>query len=539
MLKSYFKIAWRKLMKNKTFSFINIIGLTIGMAACLLILQYVSFQLSFDQFHQNINDIYRVYNDRYQNGKLIQHGTITYSGVGKAMNDDYDEVIENVRVEPEGEQIITYEDRKIAEQNSLLVDSNFLTMFSFPLIAGDPGTALRDPSTIALSEDLTRKVFQYKGRDLSQFINKAIIIGTDSVPFKLTAIFKNVPENSHLRFNMLKSYITLYTHYQWKAADYDFTDSDFWHYVRLKHGTDYKKLEAQFPAFSQRHFQGSKISGSDEKFYLQPLPKAHLYSDFEYEIGTTNSGTVVWGLLVIAIFIIVIAWVNYINLATARSLERAKEVGIRKVVGSVRKQLITQFMTESLIANLLSLLLAFILVFTLQSAFNQLLKHDLSLSYLFQKGLSGYSILIGLFVLLITGILASGFYPAFVLSSFRPIQVLKGNYSTSKKGIVLRKALVVAQFGITVALMIGSLVVYRQINFMNKSALGFNMDQLMVIKPPILTEWDSTFIGRTNQFKEEIKQLANVKGAATSWSVPGGDIGRSFNVRRADSGYLT
>jgi len=214
-------------MKNKTFSFINIIGLTIGMAACLLILQYVSFQLSFDQFHRNINDIYRVYNDRYQNGKLIQHGTITYSGVGKAMNDDYDEVVENVRVEPEGEQIITYDDRKIFEKNSFYVDSNFLTMFSFPLITGDPNTALRDPSTVALSEELARKVFQYKGPDLSQFINKAIVIGTDSLPFKITAIFKNVPENSHLNFDMLKSYVTLYTHYQWKQADYDFTDSDF------------------------------------------------------------------------------------------------------------------------------------------------------------------------------------------------------------------------------------------------------------------------------------------------------------------------
>lgn len=539
MLKSYFKIALRKWMKNKTFSFINIAGLTIGMAACILILEYVSFQLSYDQFHSQVKDIYRVYNNRYQNGKLIQHGTITYSAIGKAMNDDFDEVVENVRVEPEDEQIITYQDKKIHEENSFFVDSNFLTMFSFPLLAGDPRTALKEPSTIVLSEAVARKIFQFKGNDFSQLVNKMIVVGTDSVPYKVTGICKNVPENSHLKFDMLKSYITLYTRYGWKQADYDFTDSDFWHYVRLKHGTDYKKLEAQFPAFSQRHFQGNKISGSDEKFYLQPLSKAHLYSDFEYEIGSTGSSTVVWGLLVIAIFIVLIAWVNYINLSTARSLERAKEVGVRKVVGSMRKQLMSQFMIESLLANVFSLFLAFVLVFGLQSAFNRLLEHELSISYLFQKGLSGYTIAIGLFLLLLTGIIASGFYPAFVLSSFKPIQVLKGNYSTSTRGIVLRKALVVTQFGITVALMIGSLVVYRQINFMNRTALGFNMDQLLVIRPPVLTKWDSTFINRENLFKEELKQLSHVKGAATSWNIPGGETGRSFNVRRTDSGSLT
>ena len=536
MLKNYFKIAWRKVMKNKTFSFINIAGLTLGMTACLLILQYVSFELSFDQFHKNVKDIYRVYNDRYQNGKLIQHGTITYSGVGKAMNDDYEEVVENVRVLPQGEQIITYEEKKVYEEDAFAVDPNFLTMFTFPLLAGDANSALLEPKTAVLTEELARKVFSFRGSDFSQLLNKLITIGRDSKPFKITGIAKNTPGNSHLKFNLLISYQTIIKEYRWTQADYDFTDSDFWHYIRLKPGTDYKKLEAKFPAFSQKHFEGNKISGSDEKFYLQPLPKAHLYSDFEYEIGQTASGTVVWGLLIIAAFIILIAWVNYINLATARSIERAKEVGIRKVVGSLRKQLISQFMTESLLMNVFSLFLAFGLVFLLQSSFNKLLQSDLSISYLFAKGLKGYTILIGLLLTFAFGIFASGFYPAFVLSAYKPIQVLKGNYRGSGKGILLRKALVIGQFGITVALMIGSFVVYRQINFMNKTSLGFNMDQLMIIRPPVLTTWDSTFINKTNQFKEEVKKLVLVKGAATSWSVPGGELGRSFNVRQADSG---
>ena len=536
MFRNYFRAAWRNLMKNKVFSFINIIGLSIGMAACLLILQYVSFELSYDQFNAHAADIYRVSNDRYQEGKLVQHGTITYSGIGKAMQDDFPEVVNHARVEPWGKGIISYNAKKIGDQDILFVDNSFLAMFSYPFAAGNPQTALQEPRTAVFSEALAKKLFQINGNDFGSLLGRPVILGNDSIPYKLTAICKDVPENSHLQFDILLSYNTLYSSFGWKAADYDFGDSDFWHYIKLKPGTDYKKLQAKFPAFSQKHFEGNKISGSDEKFYLQPLSKAHLYSDFEYEIGQTASATVVWGLLIIAGFIILIAWVNYINLSTARSIERAKEVGIRKVVGSLRKQLISQFMTESLLMNLFSLFLAFGLVFLLQSSFNRLLQSNLSISYLFAKGLSGYTILIGLLLTFAFGIFASGFYPAFVLSAFKPIQVLKGNYRGSGKGILLRKALVIGQFGITVALMIGSFVVYRQINFMNKTSLGFNMDQLVIIRPPVLTKWDSTFINKTNQFKEEVKKLALVKGAATSWSVPGGELGRSFNVRQADSG---
>jgi len=534
MIRNYLKVAFRNLWKYKSFSAINIGGLAIGMAACLLILQYVSFKLSYDQFHPAVKDIYRVANDRYQNGKLIQHGTITYSAVGKAMNDDYEEVIQNAKVEPGNDLIITYKDKKIAEDQFLFADGAFLSMFNFPLVAGDKRSVLTAPYTVILSEDLVQKIFDYKGSDYSQFLGKTLVLGTDSMPYKVEAICKNVPENSHLQFHMLVSFQTLISS-GWKEADYDFTDSDFWHYIQLKPGTDYKAFNAKLAAFSQKHFQGNKISGSDEKFYLQPLSKAHLYSDFEYEIGKTGSSTVVWGLLIIALFIITIAWVNYINLSTARAVERAREVGIRKVVGGVRKQLISQFLIESILVNLVGIIIAIVVVLLVQNSFNNLLQNNLSLSYLFSKGLSGYSILIGLVIIVVSGIVISGFYPAFVLSSFKPIAVLKGRLSSSKKGIAFRKGLVIGQFSITVALMIGSMIVLRQLRYMNKSDLGFNMEQILVLKPPALTHWDSTFISKTNNFKEELKQIAHVKGAATSWNTPGGDIGRSFNVRQADS----
>jgi len=537
MIKNYFKTAWRNLWKNKTFSFINVAGLALGMAACLLILQYVSFQLSFDQFNKNADDLYRVYNDRYQNGKLIQHGTITYSAIGKAMQDDYPEVINHARVEPFGNVIIINGDKKIGEQNVVAVDNSFLTMFSYPLIQGDVKTALKDPYTVILSQASANKIFDARDDNFSQLIGKTVLMGTDSIPYKIAGVYKDVPENSHLQFDILASYSTLYAGNNpnpYKEADYNFTDSDFWHYIQLKPKTDYKALEAKLPGFSQRHFQGNKVSGSDEKFYLQPLSKAHLYSDFEYEIGRTGSATTVWGLLIIAALIIIIAWVNYINLATAKSMERAKEVGVRKVVGATKQQLIRQFLSESFIINVVALALALLIVIGVQHGFNNLVKYELSLSYLFQKGLSGYNITIALMALIITGILVSGFYPAFVLSSFKPILVLKGKYATSTKGIVLRRALVVGQFAITVALIIGSFVVYEQIRFVNAQNLGMNISQMLIVRPPELTKWDSTFISRENSFTDELKKLSHVVGATTSWNLPGGETGRSFNVRRVD-----
>ena len=533
MIKHYLKVSFRNLWKYKSFSVINIAGLAIGMAACLLILQYVSFKLSFDQFHRYADDIYRVVNDRYQQGKLIQHGTITYSGISKAMNDDYEEVVQHARIAPSGEVILTYNDKRIAEDEILYADSNFLAMFDFPLIAGDKRTVLKDPNALIISQSLADKIFDYKGDDYNQFIGTPIKYGTDSALYKIEAICKDVPENSHLPFNILVSYKTLIN--AWKEADYDFTQSDFWHYVRLKPGTNYKSFNAQLGAYSQKHFQGNKMSGSDETFYLQPLSKAHLYSDFEYELGRTGSATVVWALLIIALFIITIAWVNYINLATARSVERAREVGIRKVVGCERKRLIFQFLFESALVNFIGIGLALVLVMLVQSSFNDLLKYQLSLSYLVTKGLSGYGILIGLIAIVVLGIFISGLYPAFVLSSFKPIAVLKGRFSSSQKGIFFRKALVIGQFAVTIGLIIGSLVVMQQIRYMNKTHLGFSMEQVMVVRSPSLTTWDSTFVNRINTFKEELKQIAHVKAAATSWNVPGGDIGRSFNVRQKDS----
>ncbi|MHA4806537.1 ABC transporter permease [Flavitalea flava] len=535
MFKNHLLISWRNLTKNKTFSLINISGLAIGMAACLLILQYVNFELSYDQFNKNVKDLYRITNDRFQNGKLIQHGTITYSAVSKAMKEDYPEVLAYTRIEPFGNNLITINNTKFGDQQVTAVDNSFLSMFSYPFLAGDPGTALQEPYSVILTQKAADKYFGKIIADYTSLVGKSITMGSDPTPYKVTGIFKGIPENSHLQFDILASYNTMYSgKYPYKEAEYSFTESNFWHYIQLRPGTDYKTLQAKFEGFSQKHFQGNKISGSVEKFYLQPLSKAHLYSDFEYEIGVTGSATIVWGLLIIALFIIVIAWVNYINLSTARSAERAKEVGVRKVTGATKGQLIRQFLTESLLINGMALLLALLLVYILQSAFNKLIGHDLSFSFLLQKSLGGYSITIGLLVLLLAGVFVSGFYPAFVLSSFKPILVLKGKFSASKKGIALRKVLVVGQFAITVALIIGAVVVYRQIRYMNQQELGMNINQILIVKPPMLMDFDSSFIIRESSFKEEVKKIAGIKGVATAGRVAGSEMGRDFDVHRAD-----
>jgi putative ABC transport system permease protein len=535
MIKNYFKIGWRNLRKNKVFSLINILGLSLGMAACLLILQYVNFELSYDHFNKNASDIYRVVNDRYQNNKLIQHGTITYSAVSKAMKDDYPEVLNYTRVLPNGNVFITYNDKKIPKEQSLAVDNSFFSMFSYPFLAGDSKAALKEANTVIISETLARKIFDVRGNNFDPYVGKLITVAQDTFPSKVVGIIKDVPENSILQFDVLISYQTVIHSYGFKQADYDFTDSDFWHYIQLKPGTDYKAFDAKLAAFSQRHFQGNKISGSVEKFYLQPLLKVHLYSDTEYEIANTGSATVVWGLLIIALFIISIAWINYINLATARSVERAKEVGVRKVTGATQGQLIRQFLTESFLINIIALVIALVMVYLAQGVFNDLVQHQLSFAYLFKKGLGGYLISIGLIFVILTGIFVSGFYPAFVLSAFKPIMVLKGKFSNSKKGAILRKGLVIGQFAITVVLITGSFVVYKQIKYMNDQKLGVNIEQVLVVNGPVFVKQDTTFVTRANAFVGELDQIPGVKNAASSFWVPGNEMGRNFGIRASDA----
>jgi len=530
MYKSYFKIGWRNIMNNKAFSAINIFGLAFGLVACLFILQFVSFESSFDSFNEKLERTYRITNDRFQNGKLIQHGTIMYPTIGAAMSKDYPEIEEYTRLMPVGQLNVKMDDKNFRDDECQFVDEHFLSVFNFPLLAGNKTNLLKDPYTAVLTASVAKKYFELTDNTLATAIGKIFYWGLDQHPYEVRGICKDVPANSHIQFDVLISYSTLVA--QDPDADNSWTWSDMYYYVVLKPGVDYKTLESKFPDFSERYFRGDKVSGSVEKFYLQPMKDAHLYSDYEYDFGVTTSGKAVWGTLIVAIFILIIAWINYINLSTSKALDRAKEVGLRKVMGAFRSQLINQFIFESLLISSFAFVVAIGLMFAFQPEFNQIVGKDLSWHTLFTTINSKKVFLIvgGLLV----GAIISGFYPAFVLSRYSPVTILRGKFTRSSRGGFLRTVLVVFQFTSSAALISGTLIASKQIKFMSNSDLGINLEKILVVRPPELTRFDSTFISRVENYKNELKNIPGVLGATTSGRIPGDRLGRNFGFRLTD-----
>jgi putative ABC transport system permease protein len=530
MLKNYFTISWRNILKNKTFSAINVFGLATGLAACLLILQFVIFELSFDQFNSKLDRTYRITNDRFQNGKLIQHGTIMYPTIGPTMAKDFPEIEEFSRIMPSGELNVKIEDRNYRGDQCHFADERFFRVFDFNVLAGDKPTLLTTPYTAVLTEETARKYFQFEGRDLTALIGKTFQWGLDVKPYEVKGIVQDIPSNSHIQFDGLISYSTLLTENQ--DADLSWNWSDMRHYLVLKAGVNYKDLEAKFPEFSERYFKGDQVSGSIEKFYLQPMKDAHLYSDYEYDIATTASGKAVWSMLIVAVFILVIAWINYINLTTSRAIDRAKEVGLRKVMGAFKSQLIKQFVFESILITWIAVIAAIAIMMVLQSSFNDIVGTDLSWKFLINQLTTQQVMIIA--AGLLGGAVISGFYPAFILSNYQPATVLKGKFTRSAKGNYLRKALVVFQFTASAALITGTLIVGRQIEFMNKADLGINLKEVLVVRAPELMEFDTTFISRVEDFKNELHKIPGVVHATTSGRLPGDRLGRNFNIRLSD-----
>jgi putative ABC transport system permease protein len=531
MLRNYLTIAFRNVAKNKVFSAINIFGLGIGLAACLLIFEFVSFELSYDTFNEKLDRTYRVTNDRFQNGKLIQHGTITYPTIGPTMAKDYPEIETYTRLMPGSELNVRIGDKNFRGDECHFADERFLGVFSFPLLAGDRASCLKDRYSIVLTETLADKYFPEGDGNYANVVGKVLYWGLDETPYKVTAVLEDVPDNSHIAFDALVSYATL-IRAEDQDADISWRWSDFRHYLVLKKGADYKALEKKFPQFSEHYFKGDKVSGSVEKFYLQPLKKAHLYSDYEYDIARTASGRAVWAMLIVAVFILLIAWINYINLTTSRALDRAKEVGLRKVMGALKSQLVKQFIFESTLISFLALVAAVIIAQVSQSAFNAVIGGNLTIwKVISEMDATAVAILC---LVMACGVILSGFYPAFVLSSYQPVTVLKGKFQRSSMGQFTRKTLVIFQFTASAALITGTLIVARQLKFMNEADLGMNIQNILIVKAPELTAWDSTFIQRVENYKSELTQIKGVISAATSSRLPGDRLGRGFDVRLAD-----
>lgn len=545
MLKNYLLVAFRNLYKHKAFSFINIVGLAIGMAACLLILQYVNFELSFDNFHTKKDRIYRINQDRYNNGKLSTRWAGGAFAPGSVFKAALPEIEDFVKIVGASRVLANYKDQKMTITNDYYVSDAFFNIFSFPLISGDPKTALKEPNTVVISEEVAQKLFH----DINP-VGQSLTINNDKL-LKITGVMKNVPANSHMKFDFLQSYNTLLKENP-PNKDYDMDNA--WlsdgckTYVLLKPGVDPKVLEGKFIPIVKKVYDAYKSAGEDAIYTLQPIQSIHLYSNRMLEFQPNGDGKSVYLLLGIAIFVIIIAWINYINLATARGIGRAKEVGVRKTLGSAKAQLITQFMLESMLLNGLAIILAVVLILICLPVFSRISGLQIGFD-MFTKPIFWGSTL-GIFIL---GSFFSGFYPAIVLSSFRPVEVMKGKILASPKGVVLRKAMVVFQFAASIFLLIGSLTVFRQLKFMQSQKLGVKIDQTLIIKPP-MNKIDS-FYRDMSSFKQECLTQSSIKNISVSTSVPGESIwwnaggvklttadesqGKQYRIVGADYDYLT
>jgi len=517
MFRNYFKIAWRNVRRHKAYSAINILGLSIGIATCLIILQYVSFQLSYENFQVNRNQIYRVQQDRYDNGKLSTQWAAGAFGVGNAFKDAIPEVEDYVKLVQNGKVTADVQHQPVKIEKVFFASASFFKIFTYPLIAGDKSTALKDPFKAAISATTAKKIF-----GTTNVIGKQLELNRNS-NYVITAVYKDAPQNTQIKPDVLLSYATFV---KWNSDSSGNGPETAWEwdgcltYLQLRKDADPKKVEKKFPPIVDK-FVGADMKkyNSAVTYHLQPLKDIHLYSHYMMEPGETSDGKTVYLLLGIAFFIVVIAWVNYINLATARAITRAREVGVRKAIGSQRRQLVVQFLTESALINGIALVIALLIVVLAIPGFNKLSGQELALS-LFMAG----NFWIDLAALFVVGVFFSGLYPAFVLSGFKPIEVLKGKMSGTGQGAWLRKSLVVFQFAASLFLLVGTVTVYKQIQFMRKQSLGVNIDQTLVISPPTVGT-DSTFLERKTAFKEEMSRQSSVRDVTVSTNVPGEAVG--------------
>ncbi len=529
MLRNYVKITFRTLSKNRVYSALNIFGLALGIAACLFISQYVSYEYSYDKFHSNHEDIYRVKYMVYRGGKLDIDCAAAVPRVGPFMKENMPEVVDFVRAFPM-ESVMEYNNIQYNEKRIQIADPSFLKIFDYPLIHGDTETALTEPNQVVITESIAKKYF---GK--TDVVGETIkLLSWVAENLEVVGVTKDVPANSHLKYNFLISYETLNN----RTRNDDGTASsetawgwyDFNTYVLLKDGADPKAFDKKFAEilFEERGEDFEKYDFRAD-FPLQPITDIHLYSNLLQESEPTEQGDgdTVFFLAIIAAFILIIAWINYINLSTAKSLERAKEVGVRKSMGAHRKQLINQFLTESFVLNLIALTLAVVVVVLMTPYFARLIDSQMDREFFLEPKFWGAVIGVYFF-----GSFFSGLYPAFILSSFRPIQVLKGKMTTNKSGILLRRILVVFQFAASVTLIAGTIIVFQQLRHMKTLDLGFDMTDTMVILGPYPN--DSTFQTRLLNFKEELSAKSIVASTSTSSNVPGDEIFWTRGMRKAE-----
>lgn len=526
MLQSYLKGAFRNLIKQKGFSLLNLGGLTIGIAACMLILLYVSFEMSYDQFHEKGDRIHRLRLDESRDSENSIGRVKIYGFIAPDLTEKFPEVESAARLINMhgimGNFVMGRGDISFSVEKMYYADPELLTIFSFDMLEGNPETALVEPNSAVMTKSTARKFFG-DAPALGQ-----TIVQNGETSYQITGVIQDIPENSHIKFDYLLSYeslksIRFYQH----MAEW----ADWYTYVLLRPevNTDNFNQKLQAANLIAEHFGERRQSEAVSQLSLQPLPEIHLNSHLEGELEINGSAVLTYSLLIVAFLILLIAWINYINLSTARSLDRAKEVGVRKVVGANRGSLIGQFLLESMLLNIVAFILAAVLVAALLPNFNQLVGKTITMSTYGRSELWG--ILLACFAF---GSLLSSFYPAFVLSEFRPIAILKGNlnFAGGSGSALLRKGLVVFQFAASIALIAGTWAVYQQLSFMRSQELGINIDQTLIVRGPASVEGD--YMPLFNSFKTSIGQQSAVKSVTASSNIPGRESTWGGGVRRQD-----
>jgi putative ABC transport system permease protein len=519
MLKNYFKIAIRNLLRNKLFSVINIFGLALSIAACLLIVLFVVDELSFDKHFSKANQIYRVTTV----GKLNQQPVeIPLSGapVGAQMKKDFPEVLEATRMGHVGGSLtLKYSDKTFKEEKYTFVDADFFKVFDFPFIKGNSQVALPEANTMVISDEAAKKYFGD-----AEPVGKVLQVKGMEKPYKITGVISKMPANTHFHYDLLLSMGVR------EANSTEWLVSNFYTYLLLKEETDFRKLEAKLPGMLQRHaeselkkyfgmgFADFFKAGNDLKYLLQPLTAIHLNSHLEVEHEGNGNRAHVYIFSAIAVFILLIACINFMNLSTAGATKRAKEVGIRKVLGSDKKKLVGQFLWESVFLTFLALALAMVMISVVLPVFNELSGKTLSLYFLFSPALLAGLLFFGV----LAGILA-GSYPAFYLSSFQPIAVIKSGGLAGKlfsgtwlPDFRVRSVLVVFQFSIAIVLLVGTVVGYQQLIYMQHKELGYNKEQVLILHET----YNLGSINNEALFKEKLKQNPQVLGVSISHDMP-------------------
>jgi putative ABC transport system permease protein len=512
MIKNFFINAFRNMRKQRGYIILNVGGLAIGLTSFLFITLYVMHELSFDRFHKNYENIYRVkVVGQLQGGVLDQ--AVTCAPMAAALVSDYPEVIISTRVTRMGAWLIQFGENRFNEDGVLFADSTFFRVFDFKLLKGDPTTALERPKSIILTEDYARKYFGNQDP-----MGKHMIVEADTILYTVTGVIQNIPDNSHIKFDILASLSS----FPGNANNQIWLSNNIYTYFVARNGTDKDVLQAKLGGLVTKYvgpqikqligvsLEDFKKSGNDYGFALERLKDIHLKGAPQYNLEPMGSLTTVYIFGVIAILILVIAIINYINLATAKSVNRAKEVGVRKVSGANKRGLITQFLGESLLVTTAAAILAILFLYILMPSFNQMIGIDLSAGLINTR--------IGIFcliALILVVAVSAGFYPAFVLASFNPVEVLKGTLNPGSVSSKLRALLVIFQFTVSIVIIIGSIIVYDQLNFMTRKDLGFKKDNLIVIRR-------SDAINKNYEaFRDQLLKMPGVENVGFSRAVPG------------------